>query len=164
MRLAIVTLLALGALAAPAGGQPQPGGLEIQRNGSAPSGSGSAANFTGRVRTDGAFSAHPPSHYYGSFVTFEPGARTAWHSHPAGQTLLVTSGCGLVQAQGGPVEQIRPGDVIWTPPGVMHWHGASPTVAMTHIAIGETQGAEGVRWGEHVSDAQYGSAKFGSPC
>lgn len=110
----------------------------------------------GPVRIDPLFlSAEDPARATGASVTFEPGARTAWHTHPLGQTLIVTAGCGLVQRKGGPIKEIRPGDVVWFPPGEKHWHGATPNTAMTHIAIQETLGDKSVDWLEHVSDEQY---------
>jgi quercetin dioxygenase-like cupin family protein len=129
--------------------------MEIKRVGSQPSSTGPADWFTGTVRIDPLFQADPPARAAGASVTFEPGARTAWHTHPLGQTLIVTAGCGLAQRWGGPIEQIRPGDVIWFPPGEKHWHGASPTSAMTHIAIQEQLGGKVVDWMEKVSDEQY---------
>ena len=129
--------------------------MEIKRVGSQPSQKGPAEWFTGTVRIDPLFTAPDPARAAGASVTFEPGARTAWHTHPLGQTLIVTSGCGRVQREGGPVEEIRPGDVVWFPPGEKHWHGAAPTTAMTHIAIQEAQGGKMVDWMEHVSDEQY---------
>jgi len=130
--------------------------MEIKRVGSQPSSKGPAEWFTGTVRIDPLFSAHDPARASGASVTFEPGARTAWHTHPLGQILIVTSGCGRVQRQGGPVEEIRPGDVVWFPPGEKHWHGAAPTTAMTHIAIQEAKDGKVVDWMEKVSDEQYG--------
>src|ERR1700741_4771302 len=112
--------------------------MEIKRNGSQPSNQGPADWFTGTVRIDRLFSAPAPARVAGASVTFEPGARTAWHTHPLGQTLIVTAGRGRAQRQGGSVEEIRPGDVVWFPPNKKHWHGASPTTAMTHIAIQES--------------------------
>jgi quercetin dioxygenase-like cupin family protein len=129
--------------------------MEITRNGSRPSGKGPAAYFTGAVRVDPLFGPPEPARASGSSVTFEPGARTAWHAHPLGQTLIVTVGCGRVQREGGPIEEIRPGDVVWIPPGVKHWHGAAPTKAMTHIAIQERIDGKVVEWMEKVSDEQY---------
>lgn len=129
--------------------------MDIKRSGSQPSGKGPAEWFTGTVRIDPLFPAQEPARATGNSVTFEPGARTAWHTHPLGQILIVTSGCGLAQRWGGPVEVIRPGDVVWFPPGEKHWHGATPTTAMTHIAIQESQGGKAVEWLEHVSDEQY---------
>ncbi|NGO65761.1 cupin domain-containing protein [Rhizobium daejeonense] len=129
--------------------------MDITRVGTRPSGKGPAEWFTGAVRIDPLFQAQEPARVAGTSVTFEPGARTAWHTHPLGQTLIVISGLGLVQREGGPIEEIRPGDVVWFPPGEKHWHGASPTVAMTHIAIQEAQDGKVVDWMEHVSDEQY---------
>jgi len=127
----------------------------ITRNGSKPSGKGPADYFTGQVRVDPLFQADAPARVVGASVTFEPGARTAWHTHPLGQTLVVLSGCGRAQHEGGPVEEIRPGDVIWFPPHERHWHGAAPTVAMTHLAIQEQLDGKTVDWMGHVSDEQY---------
>jgi quercetin dioxygenase-like cupin family protein len=135
--------------------------MEIKRIGSQPSGKGPADYFTGTVRVDPLFQAPTPARVVGASVTFEPGARTAY-VHPLGQTLIVTAGCGSVQCEGGQVEQIRPGDVVWIPPGEKHWHGASPTTAMTHIAIQEALDGKTVDWMEKVSDEQYqaGSGTF----
>ena len=136
----------------------QRGGIQhrdIKRSGSQPSGKGSTEYFTGAVRVDPLFEAPEPARVVGASVTFEPGARTAWHTHPLGQTLIVTAGLGRVQRWGGPIEDIRPGDVIWFPPGEKHWHGASPTTAMTHIAIQERLDGKTVDWMEKVSDEQY---------
>ena len=130
--------------------------MEITRNGSLPSQKGPAEYFTGSVRIDSRFQARAPARVGGGIVTFEPGARTAWHTHPLGQTLIVTSGYGWVQVWGGPVEEIHPGDVVWFPPGEKHWHGATRTTAMTHIAIAEALDGKSVDWMEQVSDAQYG--------
>jgi quercetin dioxygenase-like cupin family protein len=129
--------------------------MDIQRNGSKPSSKGSAQFFTGSVRIDAPFQASAPGRAGGAIVTFEPGARTAWHTHPLGQTLIVTSGLGWTQCEGGPVEEIRPGDVVWCPPGQKHWHGATPTTAMTHIAIAEALDGKAVDWMEQVTDAEY---------
>ena len=129
--------------------------MEIRRNGSRPSGKGPAEYFTGTVRVDPLFEAPQPARVGGASVTFEPGARTAWHTHPLGQTLIVMSGLGWVQRLGGPVQEIRPGDVIWFEPGEKHWHGATRTTAMTHIAIQEALNGSVVDWMEQVSDAQY---------
>lgn len=129
--------------------------MEIKRNGTRPSGQGRAEWFTGTVRVDPLFEPSGPSRTGGASVTFEPGARTAWHSHPLGQTLIVTSGCGRVQRWGGPVEDVHPGDVIWFAPGEKHWHGAAPTTAMTHIAVQEYLDGRAADWMEHVSDEQY---------
>jgi quercetin dioxygenase-like cupin family protein len=130
--------------------------MEIQRNGSQPSNKGPADYFTGTVRVDPLFAAPDPARVTGAYVTFEPGARTAWHTHPLGQTLVVTAGCGRAQRWGGPIEEIRPGDVIWFAPGEKHWHGAARTTAMTHIAIQEKLDGKTVDWLEHVSEEQYG--------
>ncbi len=129
--------------------------MDIKRVGSRPSGKGPADWFTGTVRIDPLFQAPSPARAAGAAVTFEPGARTAWHTHPLGQTLIVTAGLGLVQRDGGPVEEIRPGDVVWFAPGEKHWHGASATVAMTHIAIHEALDGKTVDWLEQVTDDQY---------
>lgn len=129
--------------------------MEIQRSGSQPSGKGPAEYFTGEVRVDPLVNAPSPARIFGASVTFEPGARTAWHTHPLGQTLIVTAGCGRAQRWGGPVEEIRPGDVIWFSPGEKHWHGAAPTTAMTHIAIVEVLDGKSADWMEQVSDEQY---------
>jgi quercetin dioxygenase-like cupin family protein len=129
--------------------------VDIKRSGSRPSSRGAAEYFTGRVRVDPLFEAPTPARVRGASVTFEPGARTAWHSHPLGQTLVVTAGCGRAQRWGGPVEEIRSGDVVWFAPGEKHWHGAAPTTAMTHIAIQEHLDGNVVEWMEQVSDAQY---------
>ncbi len=129
--------------------------MEINHNGSQPSAKGPAEWFTGTVRVDPLFSPPAPARVTGAAVTFEPGARTAWHTHPLGQTLIVTSGFGRVQREGGPIEEIRPGDVIWFPPGERHWHGAAPTTAVTHIAVQESLDGRTVDWMEHVSDEQY---------
>jgi len=129
--------------------------MDIKRSGSQPSGKGPAEYFTGTVRIDSPFKGSDPARVTGAIVTFEPGARTAWHTHPLGQTLLVTAGCGWVQRWGGPIEEIRPGDVIWFPPGEKHWHGATATTAMTHIAIQEQLDGKAVEWMEKVSDEQY---------
>jgi len=130
--------------------------MEITRAGSKPSGKGPPDWFTGTVRIDPLFNSFDPARVQGAQVTFEPGARTAWHTHPLGQTLIVTSGMGRVQRWGGPIEEIRPGDVVWFPPGEKHWHGAAPETAMTHIALQEVQDGKVVDWMEHVSDEQYG--------
>jgi quercetin dioxygenase-like cupin family protein len=129
--------------------------MDIKRSGSQPSGKGPAEYFTGNVRIDPLHQANAPARVGCASVTFEPGARTAWHSHPLGQTLVVTAGCGRVQRWGGPIEEIRPGDVVWIAPGEKHWHGAAPTTAMTHIAIQEYLDGKGVDWMEKVSDEQY---------
>ena len=129
--------------------------MDIKRSGSQPSGSGPADYFTGIVRIDPLAQAAAPARVLAVSVTFESGARTAWHTHPLGQTLIVTSGRGWVQSEGGPKEEIRPGDVVWCPPGEKHWHGATPTTAMTHIAIVEQLDGKAVEWMEKVSDEQY---------
>lgn len=129
--------------------------MKVTRNGSRPSAVGPSDRFTGAVRIDRLFQASDPARVAGARVTFEPGARTAWHTHPLGQTLIVTCGLGWVQREGGPIEEIRPGDVVWFAPGEKHWHGASPTVAMTHIAIQEAKDGNTADWMEHVTGAQY---------
>jgi len=129
--------------------------VEIKRSGSQPSTKVSAEYFSGYVRVDPLFQAKNPARAVGASVTFEPGARTAGHTHPLGQTLIVTAGCGLVQRWGGPVEEIRPGDVVWIPPGEKHWHGATATTAMSHIAIQEQLDGKTADWMEKVSDEQY---------
>jgi quercetin dioxygenase-like cupin family protein len=150
MAIAAVTLPFVGGWTA------RPGvNMEIKRSGSQPSAKGPAEWFTGTVRIDPLFDAPAPARAAGASVTFEPGARTAWHTHPLGQTLIVTSGVGRAQRWGGPVEEVRPGDVVWFPPGEKHWHGASPTTAMTHIAIQEKLDGKPVDWLEHVSAEQY---------
>ncbi|MBY3052658.1 (R)-mandelonitrile lyase [Rhizobium laguerreae] len=133
--------------------------MEIKRSGSQPSAKGPADWFTGSVRVDPLFAATNPARAAGASVTFEPGARTAWHTHPLGQTLIVTSGCGRVQREGGPVEKIRAGDVVSFAPVERRWHGASPTTAMTHIAIQEQLDGKVVDWMEHVTDTQYQGRK-----
>jgi len=129
--------------------------MDIKRIGSQTSAKGPAEYFTGAVRIDPLFQASEPARMLCASVTFEPGARTAWHTHPLGQTLIVTAGCGLVQSWGGPVREIRPGDVVWCPPDEKHWHGARATTAMTHIAIVERLNGKAVDWMEKVSDEQY---------
>ncbi len=129
--------------------------MEIKRSGSQPSGKGPSDWFTGTVRIDPLFQPKEPARAVGASVTFEPGARTAWHTHPLGQTLIVTAGGGLAQCSGGPIEPIRPGDVIHFAPGEKHWHGATATTAMTHIAIQEQLDGKAVEWMEKVSDAEY---------
>jgi quercetin dioxygenase-like cupin family protein len=130
--------------------------MRITRSGTQPSQKGPAEYFTGSVRIDFLFQASDPSRASGAQVTFEPGTRSAWHTHPLGQVLIVTSGVGRIQQWGGPVEEIRAGDVVWTAPGVKHWHGASPTTAMTHMAIQEQLDGKVVEWMEKVTDEQYG--------
>jgi quercetin dioxygenase-like cupin family protein len=129
--------------------------MNVTRNGSHPSQKGPEEYFTGAVRIDAPFQASAPARAGGAIVTFEPGARTAWHKHPLGQTLIVTSGCGWVQSEGGPKVEIRAGDVVWCPPNERHWHGATPTTAMTHVAIAEALDGKVVEWMEKVSDEQY---------
>jgi quercetin dioxygenase-like cupin family protein len=128
---------------------------QITRAGSQPSAAGPAANFTGQVRVDMVWPADDGISASGALVTFEPGARSAWHTHPAGQRLVVVSGVGLTQEWGKPVQEIRPGDVVWCPPGVKHWHGAAPKTAMTHLAVTGTADGKNVEWMEKVSDEQY---------
>jgi quercetin dioxygenase-like cupin family protein len=132
--------------------------MDIKRAGSQASGQGPSDWFTGTVRIDPLFPVRDPARTAGNAVTFEPGARTAWHTHPLGQMLIVTAGAGRVQRQGGPIEAIHPGDVVWFEPGEKHWHGAAPTTAMTHIAIQESLDGKAVDWMEKVSDADYGAA------
>lgn len=129
--------------------------MDIIPNGSRPSGKGPATYFTGTVRIDPLFNPPAPTRAFGAAVTFEPGARTAWHTHPLGQTLIVTAGCGWVQLEGTPVRTIPPGDVVWIAPGERHWHGATATTAMTHTAIQEMLDGSAVTWLEHVTDAEY---------
>ena len=129
--------------------------MDIKRSGSQPSGKGPAEYFTGTVRIDPLAQAPAPARVLAVSVTFERGARTAWHRHPLGQTLIVTSGCGWVQSEGQPKVEIRPGDVVWCPPNEKHWHGATPTTAMTHIAVVEALDGKTVEWMEKVSDEQY---------
>lgn len=127
----------------------------ILRNGSQPSIKGPDAWFTGTVRIDPLFPAHTPARASSAYVTFEPGARTAWHTHPLGQALIITDGVGRVQVQGGPIQEVRPGDTVWFPPYVKHWHGAAPGVAMTHISVAEEEGGNNVEWLEKVTEEQY---------
>ena len=129
--------------------------MDIQRSGTRPFNAGPAEYFTGTVRIDPLVQAPAPARVVAASVTFEPGARTAWHTHPLGQTLIVTAGRGLAQRWGGPVEEIRPGDVVWFPPGEKHWHGATPTTALTHIAIQESLDGKAADWLEPVGDEQY---------
>ena len=133
--------------------------MDISRSGSQPSAKGPEDWFSGTVRIEPLFAVREPARAAGNAVTFEPGARTAWHTHPLGQVLIVVSGCGRVQREGGPIEEIRPGDVVRFEPGEKHWHGAAPTTAMTHIAIQETLDGKAVDWMEKVTDAQYGAAQ-----
>ena len=129
--------------------------MEIKRVGTQPSSKGPGEWFTGTVRIDPLFQAPAPAMVAAANVTFEPGARTAWHTHPLGQTLVITAGCGRAQREGGPVEEIRPGDVVWFAPAEKHWHGAAPTTGMTHIAIQEKLNGKMVDWMEQVTDDQY---------
>jgi quercetin dioxygenase-like cupin family protein len=149
----VLALAQAGQTKAPAAGAAQ--AVVVTRGGSQPSEEGPAENFTGSVRIGPLFPAREPSRAAGASVTFEPGARTAWHTHPAGQTLIVTAGSGLVQQWGGRIQEIRPGDVVWIPPSQKHWHGATPTTPMTHIAIQEQVNGKVVEWMEKVSDDQY---------
>jgi quercetin dioxygenase-like cupin family protein len=153
MSLIGIASLSLAAGAAAASGASQ--GVSVMRAGSEPAREGSPENFTGKVRVEGRFQREAPARVGGATVTFAPGARTAWHSHPLGQTLIVTAGDGFVQSWGGPIQPIRPGDVVWIPPGVKHWHGAGRGTAMTHIAITEAQDGKSVEWMEQVSADQY---------
>jgi 4-carboxymuconolactone decarboxylase len=163
----LVVLVALVVRAAPVRGEQAPasamtaaseeGAIVVTRSEAQPARQGAAENFTGSVRVDQLFQASAPGRVSSGRVTFEPGARTAWHSHPLGQTLIVTSGVGRVQRWGDPVDEIRPGDVVWIPPGQKHWHGASPTTGMSHIAIAERLEGRSVAWMEKVSDEQYGA-------
>jgi len=137
--------------------------MDIKRSGSQPSSKGPAEYFTGTVRIDPLFDPPAPTRVFGASVTFEPGARTAWHTHPLGQTLIVTAGCGRVQRWGGAVEEIRPGDMIWFPPREKHWHGAAPTTAMTHIAIVEKLDSKPADWMEEVTDEQYSVGPTANP-
>jgi quercetin dioxygenase-like cupin family protein len=130
--------------------------MDIKRVGTQPSGTGPADWFTGTVRIDPLFQANVPARAAGASVTFEPGARTAWHTHPLGQVLIITAGCGRAQSWGGRIEELRAGDVVWFPPGEKHWHGAAPKTAMSHIAIQEALEGKVVEWMEHVSDEEYG--------
>ncbi|KHK00751.1 (R)-mandelonitrile lyase [Desulfovibrio sp. TomC] len=137
--------------------------MDVQKNGSQPSRKGPEASYSGPVRIDPLFQAHAPARATGVSVTFEPGARTVWHTHPLGQTLVVTAGSGLSQSWGGPLETLAPGDVIWFPPGEKHWHGASPSTAMTYLAIQEQLDGVVVNWLEKVTDAQYPAGAAAKP-
>lgn len=137
--------------------------MDIRRCGAQPSGKGSEDWFTGAVRIDPLFNAPDPARVVGASVTFEPGARTAWHTHPLGQTLIVTAGCGWAQSEGGPVREIRPGDVVWFAPQEKHWHGATATTGMTHIAIHEGKDGRTVDWMEKVSDTDYAAGVAANP-
>jgi 4-carboxymuconolactone decarboxylase len=173
MKQSAAALVSLFVSAAPLHGQP-PGGsavttapgeeaIVVTRREAQASRQGPADNFTGSVRVDQQFQASAPGRASGARATFEPGARTAWHSHPLGQTLVVTSGVGRVQRWGDPVDEIRPGDVVWIPPGQKHWHGASPTIGMSHLAIAERLDGRSVDWMEKVTDEQYGAALRSRP-
>ncbi len=153
-------LSALISMAAPSASEPASNSLSVTNSGASPSVVGPAEYFTGRVRIDGGFQRPAPAKVGGATVTFEPGARTAWHTHPLGQTLIVTAGLGWVQQWGQPRQQIRPGDTVWIAPGVKHWHGASAGAAMTHIAIAEAVDGSPVTWMEKVSDAQYENERW----
>lgn len=158
MKNPLAATVAFTLLATAAGGalaEDPSSGVKVTRVGVQPSSKAPAENFTGTVRLDSMFRASSPARVGGGVVTFEPGARTAWHTHPLGQTLIVTSGAGVVQQWGGPQQEIRAGDVVWIPPGVKHWHGASSTVAMSHVAISEALDGKSVEWMEKVSDDQY---------
>jgi quercetin dioxygenase-like cupin family protein len=133
--------------------------MNVNRSGSQPSGKGPAEFFTGSVRIDPLIQTTAPARVGGAIVTFEPGARSAWHRHPLGQMLIVTAGCGLVQSAGGPVVKIRPGDVVWCPPGEKHWHGATSTTGMTHIVVLESLDGTNVEWLEHVTDQEYAAGE-----
>ncbi|EGW42385.1 hypothetical protein HMPREF0178_00862 [Bilophila sp. 4_1_30] len=154
LSLFVLCLLFFGVMTVPPAYAEAQGQLVIPA-GSRPSSTASGQNFTGNVRIDPAFETQAPQRVYGSYVTFEPGARTNWHTHPLGQTLLVTFGVGLTQEWGGPVQIIRQGDVVLCPPNVKHWHGAAPDTTMTHLAIGERLDGKSVTWMEQVSDEQY---------
>jgi quercetin dioxygenase-like cupin family protein len=133
--------------------------MQINRSGSQPSAKGPAQFFTGNVRVDPLIQTTAPARVGGAVVTFEPGARSAWHTHPLGQMIIVTGGCGLVQSEGGPVRRIHPGDVIWCPPGEKHWHGATATTGMTHIVVLESLDGKNVDWMQHVTDAEYAAGE-----
>ena len=158
MKMLAVTALSLSLLAVEANAQ-NVVPLTVTDNGSQPSMKGSADYFTGSVRIDARFSGTEPARVSGATVTFEPGARTAWHTHPLGQTLIVTAGTGLVQEAGKTAQIIRPGDTVWIPPGVRHWHGATATTGMSHVAIAEQLDGKVVQWLEQVSEQEYGVAK-----
>jgi len=151
----VVAGAALAATASANAQDAKQGNIRITRSGSQPSRKGAAQNFVGVVRVDSPFRGSDPARIGGAFVTFEPGARTAWHTHPLGQTLIVTAGHGWVQSEGGAKEEIRPGDNVWIPPGEKHWHGATATLGMTHIAISEALDGKTVDWMEQVSEEQY---------
>jgi quercetin dioxygenase-like cupin family protein len=155
MKLLAATTLSLSMIAPAASAQEAPT-VTVTRVGAQPSATGPAQYFTGAVRIDSLFQGSAPARVGGGTVTFEPGARTAWHTHPLSKTLIVTAGVGLVQQWGGPVQEIRSGDVVWIPPGAKHWHGATATTGMTHIAIAEALDGKAVDWMEKVSGEQYG--------
>lgn len=157
----LIASLCASLVASAAHAQAPAGDIVISRAGSQAPLQGPAANFTGSVRVDPLFAPREPARTGAAYVSFEPGARSAWHSHPLGQTLVVTAGIGRVQRWGGKIEEIRPGDVVWTPPGVKHWHGAAPTTAMTHIAVQEALDGVNVVWMEKVDDAAYLAAPHG---
>jgi quercetin dioxygenase-like cupin family protein len=154
----VSAIAAFATLAGGANAQTQQGSraMRITRGNSQASRKGPAEYFTGTVRVDAPFSAPAPARVSGGTVTFEPGARTAWHTHPLGQTIIITAGCGWVQVEGGPREEVRPGDIVWFPPGARHWHGATATIGMSHIAISEALDGKTVDWMEKVSDEEYG--------
>lgn len=154
MKPLIAPLVALSLMAGQASADENKG-VRVTRVGSQPSVQGAAEYFTGRVRVDGLFQSDAPARVGGGTVTFEPGARTAWHTHPLGQTLIVTAGVGYVQQEGQPRQEIRPGDTVWIAPNVRHWHGATPTTGMTHIALAEALDGSTVTWAEQLSDDQY---------
>ena len=154
MKPLIAPLVALSLMAGQASADENKG-VRVTRVGSQPSVQGAAEYFTGRVRVDGLFQADAPARVGGGTVTFEPGARTAWHTHPLGQTLIVTTGVGYVQQEGQPRQEIRPGDTVWIAPNVRHWHGATATTGMTHIALAEALDGSTVTWAEQVSDDEY---------
>jgi len=153
MKLVVATVVSLCLLASASSESSQ--AIKVTRSGSQPSRPGPAEYFTGSVRVDPLFDANAPSRVNGASVTFEPGARTAWHTHPLGQTLIVTAGAGWVRQWDGPVQEIRAGDLVWIPPGTKHWHGATATSAVTHIAIQEHLDGKNIEWMEKVSDEQY---------
>jgi quercetin dioxygenase-like cupin family protein len=161
MKLLVATIMSLFLLASAFAQTNQPGvisgadAITITRSGSQPSAKGSVEYFTGAVRIDSPFRGSDPARIGGGIVTFEPGARTAWHTHPLGQTLIVTAGAGWIQQWGGPIQEMKQGDVVWIPPGAKHWHGATATTGMTHIAIAEALEGKAVKWMEKVSDEQY---------
>ncbi|RMQ40784.1 hypothetical protein ALQ04_00942 [Pseudomonas cichorii] len=157
MKKLAATALSLSLLAAEAHSETSPT-LTVTQNGSQPSVKGPTDYFTGQVRVDAPFKGTGNARVSGATVTFEPGARTAWHTHPLGQTLIVTAGTGLVQEEGKPIKRIRPGDTVWIPPHVRHWHGATATTGMTHIAIAETLDGKVVDWMQQVSEQEYGKA------